>query len=156
MQNKNSKEVFDLIQCKVNHGIMPFWANMTESKAREIGFEVLEVRKASYCIMCKNYQYALIKGTGTIDNLCNACGNHTLNIYSNKDKPFIPHSDVRKKIKVLDNNITNVVSRRDGTLEINVKKQSEDTKSKVLRFINQKCLNDCFTKIDFHEVGEVA
>ncbi len=61
--------------------------------------------------------------------------------------------DVRKDIKDLDNNITNVVSRNDGTLEVYVKKQLRETKTKVLTFINQRILNDCFTKIDFHEVG---
>ena len=31
-------------QCKLNHGIMPFWADITESKAKEIGFEVMNTR----------------------------------------------------------------------------------------------------------------
>lgn len=62
--------------------------------------------------------------------------------------------DIRKEIKDLDKNITNVVSRLSGALEIYVKKQSENTKYKVLNFINQRNLNWSFTKIDFHEVGE--
>lgn len=61
--------------------------------------------------------------------------------------------DVRKDIKSLDKNITNVVSRYDGTLEVYVKKQSESTKHKVLNFINQRNLNWSFVRIDFHEVG---
>ena len=90
-------ERFDLIQCKINHGIMPFWANITEEKARETGFEVMEIRRATYCTICKNKQYAKVKGTGTIDNLCTACENHTLNIYTNKDKPFTPKQEEAKK-----------------------------------------------------------
>ena len=61
--------------------------------------------------------------------------------------------DIRNEIKKLDKNITNVVSREDGTLEIYVKKQSENTKYKVLNFIQQRNLNWSFIKIDFHEVG---
>ncbi len=65
-------------------------------------------------------------------------------------------TDVRKDIKQLDDNINTVVSRSDGTLEIFVKKQLESTKRKVITLINEKCLNNHFTKIDFHEVGRVA
>lgn len=62
--------------------------------------------------------------------------------------------DIRNEIKKLDRNITNVVSRLSGALEVYVKKQSENTKYKVLNFIDQRNLNWSFTKIDFHEVGE--
>ena len=68
---------------------------------------------------------------------------------------FIGKKDIRKDIKELDNNITNVVSREDGTLEICVIKQKETTKQKVMRFISQRCLDNSFLKIDFHEVGSV-
>ena len=61
--------------------------------------------------------------------------------------------NIKEGIKNLDNNITNVVSREDGTLEVYVKKQLEETRIKVLTFINKRCLNSCFIKIDFHEVG---
>jgi len=47
-----------------------------------------ETRKA-YCISCGKKQYAKVKGTGTIDNLCKFCGNHMLNLYLNKDIPFV-------------------------------------------------------------------
>lgn len=62
-------------------------------------------------------------------------------------------SDIRKEIKELDKNITNVVSREDGSLEVHVKKRSETTKGKVMNFINQRNLNWSFTRIDFHEIG---
>ncbi len=35
-------------QCKLNHGILPFWADITESKAKEIGFEILDTRFVDY------------------------------------------------------------------------------------------------------------
>ena len=32
-------------QCKINHGIMPFWINATREECDEIGFEVMEERE---------------------------------------------------------------------------------------------------------------
>ena len=60
--------------------------------------------------------------------------------------------DIRQGIKILDDNIINIVSRGDGTLEVYVKKQSEETKRKVLTHINLNCLARSFIKIDFHEL----
>ncbi len=45
--------------------------------------------------------------------------------------------------------IHNVVCRNDGTLEIYSK---GDVKNEVLRFLNAKCLNDCFIGVDFHDM----
>ncbi|GAH06727.1 unnamed protein product, partial [marine sediment metagenome] len=79
---------------------------------------------------------------------CQGLKGQELLICRNKQK-----TDVRQNIKKLDANIKNVVSRADGTLEVYVKKQSENTKYKVLNFINNRNLTWSFTKIDFHEVG---
>lgn len=45
--------------------------------------------------------------------------------------------------------ISNVVCRNDGTLEIYSK---GNVKNDVLRFLNMRCLNDCFIGIDFHDM----
>ncbi len=79
------------------------------------------------------------------------CGCNTCIESRNKNRK----SDVRPEIRKLDSNITNVVSREDGNLEIYVKKKKETTKQKVMRFISQRCLNYSFLKVDFHEVGSV-
>ena len=60
--------------------------------------------------------------------------------------------NVIKEIKKLDKNISNAVSRADGTLEIYQKKYSDVTKTNVIRYVNQKNLQWSFTKIDFHDI----
>lgn len=66
----------------------------------------------------------------------------------------IKKKDIRPAIKRLDSNITGVVSRADGSLEIYVKKQSYKTKLKVMKHLNSKNLTWSFTKIYFIEVGK--
>lgn len=57
--------------------------------------------------------------------------------------------DIRKEIKNLSSNIRIVVCREDGTLEIIVNRITEKTKLQVLRWLNLRCLESCFTKVDF-------
>ncbi len=52
--------------------------------------------------------------------------------------------------------VVNVVCRDNGDLEIYYidQKKLEKIKNEVLRFINAKCLNSCFTKINFIQVED--
>lgn len=45
--------------------------------------------------------------------------------------------------------IYNVVCRENGVLEIFSK---GNVKNEVLRFLNINCLNDCFIRVDFHNM----
>lgn len=67
-------------------------------------------------------------------------------------KPLIRIRSMKMNVKnelMKMEKIHNVVCRNDGTLEIYSK---GDVKDEVFTFLNIKCLNDCFTKVDFHNM----
>ena len=58
--------------------------------------------------------------------------------------------NVKQELQKIEG-IKNIVCRGNGVLEVYF---IGDVKNEVLKFLNMKCLSDCFISVDFHNMED--